>query len=79
MYQWHDGPSTQYDIHTHPTDNTYFILRGDMLVRCPPLSPPVLYKQGDRFSIAASVEHFAVVGPQGCVFMVGSRPLEGRV
>ena len=73
VIQWQDGPSTQYDVHTHPTDNAYYMLRGDMLVTCPLDASPVRYGQGERFDIAASVPHFATMGPRGCVFMVGSR------
>ena len=78
IYQWHDGPSTVYDAHTHPTDNAYYILRGDMHVNFPSLGHVVHCKQGDRCDIAATLLHSGVVGPQGCVFMVGSRRPELR-
>ena len=76
IFQWHDGPSTVYDAHTHPTHNTYYILRGDMHVHYPPHGHSIYYKQGDRFDVIATVLHSVDIGKQGCVFMVGSKQPE---
>lgn len=77
MFQWRDGPGADYPAHHHPTDNTYYIQHGDIEVTYPQLAYTVRhYRQGDRFSIPAALVHSAVMGQQGCVFIIGSKRVE---
>ncbi len=63
----HDGPGRIYSPHHHPETKLLVFLEGEMTVKVGQKSYQC--RRGDRFVIPGNVEHTAVVGPQGCVFL----------
>lgn len=72
-YVWEDGPNAQYDDHTHPVETAHIILRGELTLTMDGQSHT--YHAGDRCDVPANAIHSAVMGPHGCRYLIGERPL----
>ncbi len=69
VYEWNDNPNTQYETHAHTGEVSMYILRGGLTFQFG--KKEVVLKMGDRFDVPAGEAHTAVVGPEGCVYLVG--------
>jgi len=66
-----DAPGRVYTPHSHPETKLLVFLEGEMRVCVGEESYQC--QTGDRFVIPGNVEHSAVVGPKGCVFLWSER------
>ena len=71
IYTWFDSPDETYAPHAHPTERNHIVLEGLMTVTmndettsCGP---------GDAVLIPARTVHSALIGPEGCAYVVGER------
>lgn len=69
IYEWHDGPGTEYPSHSHKGEVSMYILDGGLTFWFG--TEEVILKQGDRFDVPVGKEHTAKVGLEGCTFLVG--------
>lgn len=70
-FVWEDGPHTRYPNHTHSTETAHIILSGEMTLAMDGVS--TTYRAGDRCDVPANAVHSAIMGPQGCRYLVGER------
>lgn len=64
-----DPADFKYPEHSHPVDTAYAILKGDMIVKME--GKDFAIGQGQRIDITKQVIHEALVGKDGCSFLVG--------
>ncbi len=69
VYEWQDKPGTVYPEHSHQDRVTLFITEGSIDFTI--LGVTHQLRTGDRFDVSPGVPHSAVVGPQGCQYVVG--------
>ena len=69
VYEWSDKPGTVYQEHTHQDKVTIFVTEGSIEVTIKGLVQAL--KAGDRLNIPPLIPHSAVVGPEGCQYVVG--------
>lgn len=70
-YVWEDGPNARYPDHTHRMEAAHIILKGEMTLRMGGKSQT--YHTGERCDVPANATHSAIMGPQGCRYLVGER------
>jgi quercetin dioxygenase-like cupin family protein len=70
-YVWEDGPHARYPDHTHVMETAHIILRGEMTLTMNGVSKT--YRAGDRCDVPANAEHAALMGAQGCRYLIGER------
>lgn len=70
IYEWSDTPGTLYEKHSHKDKVALFIIEGDVTFYFEDGSTKNI-KQGDRFDVPPGLGHSAVVGENGCVYVVG--------
>lgn len=70
VYSWEDPAGTAYEAHAHKGPVSMYITKGSLMFSLPGTNTLMLRK-GDRLDVPVGVEHTAVVGPQGCSFVVG--------
>ena len=69
IYEWSDPPGTAYAEHHHADKVAIFITEGSLELT---LAGQVhQLRTGDRFDVPPQVPHTAVVGPNGCQYVVG--------
>ena len=70
VYEWHDEPNIEYPKHSHSGKVSIFIENGDVTFS---FSDGVTYmvQSGERFDVPVGIEHTAVVGLNGCDYIVG--------
>ena len=66
-----DPPNKVYDEHTHTGDHVQVILEGSIDIIT--ADGRNSYQPADRCDLAAGTPHAAVVGPDGCTYMIGER------
>ncbi len=69
IYEWTDEPGTAYAKHAHQDKVAMFILFGGLTFQFPDQEKALV--AGDRFDVPPALEHTALVGPEGCVYVVG--------
>jgi quercetin dioxygenase-like cupin family protein len=69
VYEWHDDAGTKYPAHAHKDKVSMYILGGGLMFQFG--DEEVNLKEGDRFDVPPGKEHTAVVGANGCDFLVG--------
>ena len=69
MYDWHDEPGVSYEAHAHKDKVTVYIVEGGVLFRFGEAEIPLV--AGARFDVPIGQTHTAVVGPDGCTYVVG--------
>jgi quercetin dioxygenase-like cupin family protein len=69
VYEWQDKPGTVYPEHSHQDRVTIFITEGSIDFTI--LGVTHLLRTGDRFDVPPGAPHSAVVGLQGCQYVVG--------
>jgi mannose-6-phosphate isomerase-like protein (cupin superfamily) len=70
-YVWQDGPNAHYADHTHPTLTAHIILEGEMTLVTG--GSTRTYRVGERCDVPAGAVHSAVMGPQGCRYLIGEK------
>lgn len=70
-----DTPGREHALHTHPTDETLHIVAGSIgfevageRSECGP---------GDRLLLPAGTPHASTAGPEGCLYVIALRMVEG--
>lgn len=72
-YAWSNGPGDSYGAHDHGYQKVLMCAAGSITFRVGPASMPVELRPGDGFVLPAGTMHSAVVGPEGCTCLEGSR------
>jgi mannose-6-phosphate isomerase-like protein (cupin superfamily) len=69
IYEWVDGPHTDYSSHEHQDKVTFYIVDGsiDFFME----HKTFHLAAGDRFDVPPKTQHTAKVGADGCKFIVG--------
>jgi quercetin dioxygenase-like cupin family protein len=70
VFEWEDAPGIAYEEHTHQDRVSMYIVSGGLTFIFEDQETIVL-KQGDRFDVPPGKKHTAVVGPEGCTYVVG--------
>lgn len=73
VFDWHDEPNTKYDPHSHKGKVSFYIIQGSVTFSG---GITETIKAGERFDVPIGVTHSAVVGPEGCDWVVGEE-IEG--
>ena len=71
VYVWEDAPGMNYPPHQHPDVSAHIILAGEMTVTLD--GQTRTYKPGERFDIPGKTLHSALMGPEGCRYLVGEK------
>lgn len=66
-----DSPNKYYSDHVHMALTAHIILDGQMTLEWD--DEKKTFKKGDRFDIEKNDIHNAVMGPEGCTYMTGSK------
>lgn len=69
VYEWSDPPGTVYGEHVHQGPVTIFVTEGGVVMRIG--SETKELRAGDRCDVPVGTPHSAVVGPEGCQYVVG--------
>ncbi len=70
-YVWRDAAETFYSDHTHDKLTAHVILEGQMTLTMN--GKAETYRAGDRCDVPAGVVHSALMGPQGCEYLIGEK------
>lgn len=73
VYEWKDEPGTQYSEHAHKGHVSLYIVSGSVMFRG---DFEKILIAGDRFDVPVGAKHTAIVGPEGCEYIVGEE-IEG--
>ncbi len=73
VYEWKDEPGTRYESHAHKGKVSMFIISGSVTFSG---DFEKTLKMGDRFDVPPGTNHSAIVGPEGCGYVVGEE-IEG--
>jgi quercetin dioxygenase-like cupin family protein len=70
-FQWSDAPGAVYESHSHPHDESLWVLAGriDFVI----VGESHRLGPGDRLQLPADTEHAAEAGPQGATYVIGQR------
>ena len=72
VFQWTDAPGRAYSEHTHPEDQSHWILSGAITIVVG--RDEYTLRAGDRDFLKAGVLHSArVEGREPCVYLVGAK------
>jgi quercetin dioxygenase-like cupin family protein len=68
---WRDPADRLYDPHTHPEDESLWVVRGQIVLQADgrefPLGP------GDRLELPRGTLHTARAGPDGAMYLIARR------
>jgi quercetin dioxygenase-like cupin family protein len=73
VFEWSDKPNTEYPEHAHKGKVSFYIIRGSVTFSG---DIKITVNAGERFDVPVGVKHSAVVGPEGCEWVVGEE-IEG--
>lgn len=73
VFEWHDEPNTVYDEHEHKGRTAFYIVKGSVTFTS---GFDKSFKEGERFDVPPHVKHTAIVGPEGCDWIVAEE-IEG--
>lgn len=73
VFVWHDEPGTEYSPHAHRGKVSFYLTRGSVTFSG---GIKKTVHAGERFDVPIGVEHSAVVGVEGCDWVVGEE-IEG--
>jgi len=72
VFQWSDQPGTKYDPHSHPENQSHWILSGQLELRV--ASETYTLSAGDRDFLPANTTHSAFVpGDEPVVYLIGAK------
>jgi mannose-6-phosphate isomerase-like protein (cupin superfamily) len=69
IYRWSDNSRITYPKHAHKDKVAMFITSGSIEIVFE--DKTIKLKIGDRFDVPSESEHTALVGPDGCSYVVG--------
>ena len=69
VYEWTDAPNTIYEEHKHQDKVSLFVTDGSIEMNV--AGEIILLTLGKRYDVPPHTKHSAVVGPDGCNFVVG--------
>ena len=69
IYEWHDDPGTQYPLHQHQDKVSMFITKGSLEFDFS--GQKKVITAGERMDVPPKTIHSAIVGPEGCDYIVG--------
>lgn len=73
VFEWTDAPGTVYEMHSHPTDQSHWIVSGRLELSVERIGQFVL-RAGDRDFMPAGTQHSArVVGGENVCYLIGSK------
>ena len=73
VFQWGDRPEMFYAPHKHPTDQSHWIISGELELSVENFGSYTL-KSGDRDFLPANTYHSArVIGEESVVYLVGEK------
>lgn len=73
VYEWTDAPDTVYDDHAHQGRVVFYVTRGSVTFDG---GITQTVSAGERINVPVGVHHTAIVGPEGCDYVVGQE-IEG--
>lgn len=73
IFEWHDEPNTIYEEHEHKGRTAFYVIRGSVMFTS---GFDKTFKVGERFDVPPHVKHTAIVGPEGCDWIV-AEDIEG--
>lgn len=68
VYEWTDAPGTTYDDHCHQGKVSFYVTKGSVTFFG---GIQQTVSAGERINVPVGVHHTAVVGPDGCEYVVG--------
>ena len=72
VFQWSDAPGTKYGPHSHPEDQSHWILSGELELRVG--HETYTLRAGDRDYLPANTNHSAFVpGNEPVTYLIGAR------
>ena len=69
VYEWQDKPEAIYEEHSHESKTSLYVTDGEVTFAVDGKEKKL--KAGDRLDIPAGSLHSAVVGPKGCIMVIG--------
>lgn len=66
-----DRPNACYPDHTHKGITAHIVLEGRITVTSE--GKTVIYRPGERFDVPAGAVHSAIIGPEGCLYVIGEK------
>lgn len=69
VYEWTDAPGVVYEEHVHQGPVTIFVTDGSLIMKIGKETREL--RTGERFDVPMETPHSAVVGPEGCQYVVG--------
>lgn len=69
VYQWTDKPHTVYKKHSHKGSVSFYVLSGGLSMTFP--DKTIELSVGDYIDVPIKIEHTAVIGANGCTYLVG--------
>ena len=73
VYEWKDESGHVYQSHAHKGKTSLYVVQGQVTFTS---GINKTLKEGDLFDVPPGIEHTAIVGPEGCEFIVGEE-IEG--
>lgn len=73
IYEWTDEPGTLYDEHEHHGRVSFYVIRGSVTFHG---GIEKTVSSGERIDVPIGVKHTAIIGPEGCDYVVG-QDIEG--
>jgi quercetin dioxygenase-like cupin family protein len=70
-YVWEDSPHARYPDHTHCTETAHVILGGELTLTMNGVT--TTYRVGERCDVPANAVHAALIGPNGCRYLIAER------
>ena len=72
VFEWQDAPGTSYRAHSHPEDQSHWIISGALTLRLG--WEEYTLRAGDRDFLPANTEHSAVVpGDEPVIYLIGAK------
>lgn len=68
VYEWTDKPNSEYQEHSHKGKVSLYVIRGAVTFFG---GINKTLNTGERFDVPIGVKHSAIVGPEGCDWVVG--------
>lgn len=69
IYEWHDKPGTLYPKHKHVDKVSMYIIDGSLTFDFNGSKKEI--NKGERFDVPPQTNHTAIVGKNGCSYLVG--------
>jgi len=72
VFQWSDAPGTTYATHSHPEDQSHWVLAGQLELHVG--NETYTLRAGDRDYLAANTAHSAFVpGEERVTYLIGAK------